>query len=410
MVAFVGNDNTTSTENMDRKTLALPGKQMQLLEQLCKANKNVVVVILPSGSTTIGKAQDMADGIICGWANGQEQGNAIARVLFGDVNPGGKLNTTWFRSDGDLPDINDYNIRNNRTYMYFTGEPLYPYGYGLSYTTFKLSNLKLNSSVIAKNSKIKVSVDVTNTGDVAGDEVVQLYIRDKVSDNFVASKKLKGFERVYLDKGETKTVTIILDHNMLANWDSKVKNFVVSNGEFDICIGNSSANIPLSKTVRVEGGVVPEHSLRTVSYADYHNNERYRSQYYGGKLLPIAKESVNEKKGSTVQKNKAHWYEYFVKFVDPGFYVSEWDVIINYTSTKANTKVSIEYDGQVVAKDIILDKAGSASQKISVPKPEYDMSTRFRLNLEHGVEITSIDVVWPKDKSVVRYKDPVDNI
>ncbi len=404
VIAFVGNDDTTSTENNDRETLALPGRQQELLDKLCAANENVVVVIVPSGPTTIGDAQQNADGVICGWANGQEQGTAIANVLFGDTNPGGKLSTTWFASDSDLPDLHDYNVRNNRTYMYFDGEALYPFGYGLSYTTFSISNLKLSDKKLCEGGEMTVTVDVTNTGKVTGDEVVQLYIKDNASEAVEAKKMLRGFERVTLKSGETKSVTLKLTYDNFSHWSVNEETFVVGKGSYDIMVGNSSANTPLQKSIKVEGGVIPEHSLHTVNHDDYDSNPRYRSTYYGGKI--IAPE-VKAEQPAAKSVGGPHWIEYMVNFVDPGFYVSEWTINVNYTAESAGTTFQVEYDGVIVIKEGTFEKAGKAVQAVKVPKPEYGLPTRVRFIIKDGVEVESIDVVWPKDNTMTNYNSPV---
>ncbi|MFI3248713.1 MAG: glycoside hydrolase family 3 C-terminal domain-containing protein [Rikenellaceae bacterium] len=404
VIAFVGNDDTTSTENNDRETLALPGRQQELLDKLCETNDNVVVVLVPSGPTTIGDAQQNADGVICGWANGQEQGTAIANVLFGDTNPGGKVSTTWFASDSDLPDLHDYNVRNNRTYMYFNGEALYPFGFGLSYTTFEISNIKLSSNKLNAGGEISVTVDVKNTGKVAGDEVVQLYIKDNVSESVEAKKMLRGFERVTLQSGEKKSVTLKLTHDNFSHWSDEKNDFVVSEGAYDIMVGNSSVNTPLILSVDVAGGVIPEHTLYTVDHDDYDADPRYRSHYFGGKI--IAPE-VEVEKPAVKTVGGPHWSEYMVNFVDPGFYVSEWTINVNYKSEKANTKVAVEYDGVIVIKETFFEKAGEATQAVKVPKPEYGLPTRVRFIVEDGVDVESIDVVWPKDNTMTNYNVPV---
>ncbi len=405
VIAFVGNDNSTATENNDRESLALPGHQMELLASLCKANKRVIVVILPSGSTTIGAAQNMADGIICGWANGQEQGHAIAKVLFGDVNPGGKLNTTWFAADSDLPDMHDYNIRNNRTYMYFKGEPLYPFGYGLSYTSFNISNMKLSTKKLKEGAEMSVTVDVTNSGKVEGDEVVQLYIKNNATKDVEAKKMLRGFERLTLKSGETKSVTMTLPYEAFSHWCEKSKAFVVAEGAFEIMVGNSSANTPLKSAISIKGGKIAEKSVRTANYDNYDANPRYRSKYYGGditmpKVVPPA--PAPAKTGST------RWIEYMVDFVDPGFYVSEWTIKLNYAAEQPNRKIKIEYDGVMVKENVSLKSAGNATQSIAIPKPDYGMPTRVRLYLNPGITVKSLDVIWPKDNSVKRYEEPHD--
>ena len=151
-----------------------------------------------------------------------------------------------------LPPMMDYNIRHGRTYMYFKGEPLYPFGYGLSYTTFKYSNLRTSSAQLARDGVITVSVDVTNTGSRAGDEVVQLYVSHPHSKVERPGKELKGFQRVSIKAGETKTVQIPLKASTLAWWDEKLPGFRVEAEPVSVMVGNSSAGIQLTTVVRVQ--------------------------------------------------------------------------------------------------------------------------------------------------------------
>ena len=406
VVVFVGNDNSTSTENTDRKSLALPGRQQELVDKMCETNDNVIVVLIPSGPTTLGGAQNKAEAIVCAWANGQQQGTAIAKVLFGDVNPGGKVSTTWFASDKDLEDKHDYNIRNNRTYMYFDGKPLYPFGFGLSYTSFKISNMQLSDASLSLGEEMKVTVDVTNTGKCTGDEVVQLYIKDNASPAVEAKKMLRGFERVTLKAGETKQVTMSLTYDALKHWGEKEKEFVVSAGSYDVMVGNSSANTPLLKSIKATAGIIPEHSLRTVSYANYDANPRYRSTYYGGKAkMPEPKQEAHK---TSVPSSTPRWYEYMVEFVDPGFYVSEWNIKINYDAKRPETKAVVEFDGRKVVENIKLSNEGRSTISVKVPKPDYDLRTRVRIYVEKDTKVESIDVIWPKDKTLTNYNKPVD--
>jgi beta-glucosidase len=173
-------------------------------------------------------------------------------VLFGDYTPGGHLVTTWPKSLEQLPAMMDYNIRDGRTYMYFKGEPLYPFGFGLSYTTFKLSNLKTSSPQLAKDGTVKVSVDVTNTGSRAGDEVVQLYVKYPGSKVERPRQQLAGFQRVTVQPGATKTVEIALPASRLAYWDVKLLSFRVEPGSVGLLIGDSSAHIALTGSVKVQ--------------------------------------------------------------------------------------------------------------------------------------------------------------
>jgi beta-glucosidase len=182
----------------------------------------------------------------------QDEGTALAQVLFGDYNPGGHLVETWPKSLDQLPPMMDYNIRDGKTYMYFKGEPLYPFGYGLSYTTFKYANLRTNSPRLAKDGTATVSVDVTNTGSRAGDAVVQLYVKHLQSKVERPREELKGFQRVTLQPGETKTVQIPLKASTLAYWDEKQSGFRVETEPVRLMVGNSSSDIQLSMTEQMQ--------------------------------------------------------------------------------------------------------------------------------------------------------------
>jgi len=173
-------------------------------------------------------------------------------VLFGDYNPGGRLVTTWPKSVDQLPAMMDYDIRHGRTYMYFKGEPLYPFGYGLSYTTFSYANLKASSAEVASDGTITVSVDVTNTGSRTGDEVVQLYVNHVKSKVERPIEELKGFQRVTLNPNETKTVQIQLRASTLAFWDERQGQFKVEAEPVKLMIGSSSKDIKLATTVNVQ--------------------------------------------------------------------------------------------------------------------------------------------------------------
>ncbi|MBN1873381.1 MAG: fibronectin type III-like domain-contianing protein, partial [Anaerolineae bacterium] len=169
------------------------------------------------------------------------------------VNPGGRLVQTWPHSIEQLPPRLDYDLRNGRTYMYFKGEPLYPFGFGLSYTTFAYSNLRLSAGHLAPDGEIAVSVDVTNTGDRAGDEVVQLYVRHLHSTVERPKKELKGFKRITLQPGETQTVTLPLKAASLAYWDVDLRAWNVEAGKVRLLAGASSTDIKLMADIVVEG-------------------------------------------------------------------------------------------------------------------------------------------------------------
>ncbi|MFI3280555.1 MAG: glycoside hydrolase family 3 C-terminal domain-containing protein [Rikenellaceae bacterium] len=399
VVAFVGNDEKTATENRDRLTLRLPGRQEELLDKLCEVSDKVIVVIVPSGATIIGDATDNAEAILCGWANGQEQGTAIANLLFGDANPSGKLNTTWFASDDDVTNKHDYNIRNNRTYMYFDGEPLYPFGYGLSYTTFAYSDIALQSKKLKHGQTLKLSATVTNSGSVDGAEVLQLYIKDNASSDAEATKMLKGFEKVYLKAGESQVVDFELPYDAFSHWDDSSKSFVVSSGRYDIMIGASSSDIRLTQSVKVEGGKVAEKSVRTMDYSDYCADPRYK-----GKIYTSA--DVASAEGQMSQSNGGRWVEYDVLFKDPGYYVGNWSVDVAYSSKVPAQRISIWIGGvEVSGKELQVSDNGQV--QITIPKPDYGVSTKVRVKMDSDqVEVKSIGVSCDGVEPVI-YDKPI---
>jgi hypothetical protein len=181
-IVFVGTDENTATEEADRLTLDLPGNQVNLIKAVAAVNKHTIVVMQTLGCVEVEEFKNLENipGIIWTGYNGQAQGPAIAKVLFGDVTPGGKLNATWYKSVKDLPAITDYTLRggegkNGRTLWYFDKPVSYEFGYGISYTTFEYSNFRISRTSITPDDKLTISVDVKNTGSYDGDEVVQIY-------------------------------------------------------------------------------------------------------------------------------------------------------------------------------------------------------------------------------------------
>jgi beta-glucosidase len=246
-------------ESIDRKGISLDQSQETLIEQVFAANPKTIVVLISSYPFAINWAQEHVPAIVHMSQSSQELGSALADVLFGDYNPAGRLVETWPKSLEQLPPMMDYNIRNGHTYMYFKGEPLYPFGYGLSYTTFQYSNLKTSADTLSKDGSIIVSVDVENSGKTAGEEVVQLYVKDIVvllrgvsmSLVQVPTEQLRGFKRVALKAGERKTVQIPLSSKLAEHWDMTRHAFVLEPHEIELRVGASSADIRLSKTIAV---------------------------------------------------------------------------------------------------------------------------------------------------------------
>ncbi|MGB6694521.1 MAG: glycoside hydrolase family 3 C-terminal domain-containing protein, partial [Terracidiphilus sp.] len=237
-------------EGRDRESIDLA--QEQFVKQVYAVNQKTVVVLVSSFPFAINWSQEHVPAILHMTHSSQDEGSALAQVLFGRYNPGGRLTETWPKSLDQLPPMMDYNIRDGKTYMYFKGEPLYPFGYGLSYTTFKYSKLRTSSPNMAKDGSVTVSVDVTNTGSRAGDDVVEMYVKHLGSKVERPREELTGFQRVKLAPGETKTVEIPLKADALAWWDEKLPGFRVEQEPVSVMIGNSASDIVASTTVDVE--------------------------------------------------------------------------------------------------------------------------------------------------------------
>jgi beta-glucosidase len=252
-ILFVGINQMIEREGIDRDSLNLPPVQLKLVQSVLEANPKTAVVLLNGGPVSLApprvggggpgpRTMDIPAVVDMFWA-GEEGGTAVADVLFGDYNPGGRLPYTVYAGERDLPPMNEYDITKGFTYMYFSGKPQYVFGHGLSYTTFDYSNLRLSSREIASDGLVTVQVDVKNSGQRAGDEVVQLYVHDADTSAKRPKEQLAGFERIHLRPGEQKTVSFPLPAEQLAWWDSDKEMFVVKPGEVDALVGSSSADI-----------------------------------------------------------------------------------------------------------------------------------------------------------------------
>jgi beta-glucosidase len=241
-VVVLGINKSIEMEGRDRSTLDLPEDQLQFVKEVYKANPRTIVVLIAGSSLAINWIQENVPAIINAWYPGEQGGNAIADVLFGDYNPAGRLPLTYYKSTEDLPAFNDYEVFNGRTYMYFGKSPIYAFGYGLSYTTFSYSDIKLDKPSFSKSDTITVSVDIKNSGKSDGDEVVQLYLQQKKADIKMPIKQLKAFRRISLKKGEVRTVSFALSKKDLSYWNDK-NEFVLDAAEFNIQVGASSDDI-----------------------------------------------------------------------------------------------------------------------------------------------------------------------
>jgi beta-glucosidase len=235
----------------DRTDITLPRPQEELLRQIYALGKPVVLVLLNGSVLAVNWAAEHIPAIVEAWYPGQAGGDAIADVLFGDYNPAGRLPVTFYKSVEHLPPFEDYQME-GRTYRYFCGEPLFPFGHGLSYTTFEFDKLHIDQPEVKVGGKIAVRADVTNTGDRTGDEVVQLYVRHRDATVTRPVKELKGFKRITLHPGERKTVTFTLHTHQLGLYDEAMQ-FVIQPGLIEVMVGNASDQLPLTGTFEIVG-------------------------------------------------------------------------------------------------------------------------------------------------------------
>ncbi|HEY6062178.1 MAG TPA: glycoside hydrolase family 3 C-terminal domain-containing protein, partial [Chitinophagaceae bacterium] len=253
IVAVIGEASEMSGESASRSQINIPASQINLLKELKKTGKPLVLVIMSGRPLTLNWENDNANSILLTWHAGQEAGNAIADVLFGKYNPSGKLTTSFPRNVGQIPVYYNYlntgrpnggddfkKFRSN--YLDVENSPLFPFGYGLSYTSFTYGDLKLNSHTMNSKGMITASIAVTNTGNYDGDEVVQLYIRDMVASIARPVKELKGFQKIFLKKGESREVSFNINIEDLKFYNSSLK-YVAEPGDFKVFIGTNSQDL-----------------------------------------------------------------------------------------------------------------------------------------------------------------------
>ncbi|WP_145040197.1 glycoside hydrolase family 3 protein [Paenibacillus sp. Y412MC10] len=274
-IVFVGNSPfINGKETIDRPDITLPPAQQALIQAVFEANPHTVVVIVGGYPFAVNWEQEHVPAILFTSHAGQELGHAVADVLYGDYNPGGRLNMTWYKSTEQLPDIMDYDIiKGKRTYQYFEGDVLYPFGHGLSYSRFQYSGLSLSRPKITAEGSVTVTVAVRNESQLAGDEVVQLYVKADSSRVIRPLKTLKGFRRVHLAPDASETVTFELKAEELAFWDVTRERYCVESGTYTLMAGPSSGRLPVTAVLQVEGETIPPRMLRepvrAVNYDDY---------------------------------------------------------------------------------------------------------------------------------------------
>lgn len=235
----------------DRLNIEIPTVQKEMVKALKATGKPIVYVVCTGSALALNWENENLDAILNAWYGGQEAGTAVADVLFGDYNPAGRLPVTFYKSIDQLPDFEDYNMQ-GRTYRYMTETPLYPFGYGLSYTSFAYKNAKLSKDKINANENLTVTLDIQNTGKIDGDEVAQLYIKNP-NDPKGPLKSLQGFKRTHIAAGETQTISFELTPKAFWSFNDETQTMEVRPGKYEILYGPSSANKDLkSLTLTIE--------------------------------------------------------------------------------------------------------------------------------------------------------------
>lgn len=234
----------------DRTTLDLPDNQQQLLERLKATGKPIILILTNGSALAVNWAEENTTAIIEAWYPGEEGGNAVADVLFGDYNPAGRLPVTFYKSVDDIPAFEDYSMK-GRTYKYFEGTPLYAFGHGLSYTSFNYENAELNSTKLTNADTIVLSVKLGNTGKFDGDEVIQVYVKQPGELKDQPIKSLVAFERIHLLKGETKDIIISIPASRLRHYSSEINDYSIASGNYELQIGAASDDIRLTTSVTI---------------------------------------------------------------------------------------------------------------------------------------------------------------
>ncbi len=257
VIAFVGIDTNTEREGKDKESLAFPKEQIDLLKSVVAINRNIVAFVISGSPLELGYLHDNLPAVVQAWYPGERGGDAIASLLAGDENFSGKLPMTFFKSTSQLPPISDYDLFKGRTYMYFDGDPQYEFGFGLSYTEFQYENFKIEGSEFTSDDTIKYSVDLTNVGARAGEEIVQVYVKYKEAYGYERAKlrlpnlQLKDFKRVFLKEGEKKTVQGEIKVNSIEFFEEKLNKYVVLPGTIEIMIGKSCKRIEFSQIAKI---------------------------------------------------------------------------------------------------------------------------------------------------------------
>ena len=344
VLLFIGLTEKYESEGYDRDNMNLPESHVKLLEEILKVNENIIVV-LQSGSPVVIPHLDKMKALVNGYLGGQAGGSALADILSGDVTPSGKLAETYPLSLEDTPCNKLYPATGATAehresifvgYRYYDTakkDVLFPFGYGLSYTDFKYSALKLSSKKIKDTDELTLSFKIRNTGKLAGAEIAQIYVRDVESTLFRPEKELRSFSKVYLEPGEEKKVEITLSKRAFAYYNVNINDWHVESGDFEILVGSSSRDIRLQSTVAVEStveAVIPDYRETSPCYYEGRANEASAKEFEAvlGRELPPAKLADNAPLTFTNSLSDApdrKWVKVIVNFVSKAFFGSATD-------------------------------------------------------------------------------------
>ncbi|MFP4015744.1 MAG: glycoside hydrolase family 3 C-terminal domain-containing protein [Halanaerobiales bacterium] len=330
-IVFVGNHPLVNgKEEIDREDITLPPAQEELVKAVYEANPNTVLVVISSYPIAINWAEENIPAILYSSHAGQETGNAIADVLFGDFNPAGRLCMTWYKSVYQLADIMDYDIiKGKRTYMYFDEDPLYPFGHGLTYTQFKYSGLEIKNRKITADGFVDISFQVKNVGSVSSDEVVQLYVNQEKSRVRRPGKELKRYQKISLEPGEGREISFSLAACELSFWDVTRDKFCLEKGFYKLMVGSSSSDIRLTGRIQIDGEIIPPRDLSILT-------EAYNYDDYQGIILDEIKESQDPEGGTCV------------KFIEQNNWIAFHDIDFDKEFTSFEITAASEFDqGQI---------------------------------------------------------------
>lgn len=247
VIAVLGLGKQIEMEGRDKKNLDLPADQIAMVKAIQKVNNNIVILLINGSPVAISDLDENQPAIVEAWYPGEQGGNGIADVLFGDYSPSGRLPLTFYKSDRQLPPMDDYDVSKGRTYLFMKEKPLYPFGFGLSYTQFGYQDLKVEKDGQNEETVLRVVFNLSNTGNYNGDEVAQVYVKHLDSKLVQPIKQLKGFKRTSVLKGETKQVQVEIPVKELKYWDTESGKFILESGKYEIMVGASSEDIRLRK-------------------------------------------------------------------------------------------------------------------------------------------------------------------